>query len=65
VEHPSDGEEVEEHELEVEDGTGGVPLILVQVVEVWKVEHPSDGEEVQEHELEVEEGTRGVPLILV
>jgi len=29
MEDPSDGEEVQEHELEVEEGTGGVPLILV------------------------------------
>ena len=29
MEHPSNGEEVQEHELEVEEGTGGVPLILV------------------------------------
>ena len=42
-----------------------VPLILVQVVEEWKVEHPSDGEEVEELELEAEDGMGGVPLILV
>jgi len=44
VEHPSDGEEVQEHELE--EGTGGVSLIAVLEVNEWKVERPSDGEEV-------------------
>ena len=65
VEHPSDGEEVQEHELEEEERMGGVPLILVHDVEKWKVEEPSGEEEVQEHELEEEERTGGVPLTLV
>jgi len=65
VEHPFDGEEVQEHELEEEERTGGVPLILVQDVEEWKVAYPFDEEEVQEHELEGEERMGGVPLTLV
>jgi len=33
VERPSDGEEVQEHELEEEERTGGVPLTVVLEVE--------------------------------
>jgi hypothetical protein len=29
VDRPSDGEEVQEHELKEEEGMGGVPLIVV------------------------------------
>ena len=65
VECASGGEEVQEHEVEVYEGTGGVPPILVHVVEEWKVEHPSDGEGVQEHQLEDKDGTGGVPLTVV
>jgi hypothetical protein len=65
VEGASGGEEVQEHEVEIYEGTGGVPPILVQVVEEGKVDRPSDGEEVQEHELKEEEGMGGVPLIVV
>jgi hypothetical protein len=51
--------------VEIYEGMGGVPPILVQVVEERKVDRPSDREEVQDYELEEEEVMGGVPLIVV